>query len=185
MSTSTISSITSPTSTLTPSPSPFPPLLPLLFPHFLSFLRYIFSVLLILPRNTIKLITYLSHSTIIPPLTYILAPLISFLSILYSITLETPYTFIIWLLEALFPLYVFCGVACITGSLIGLGGRIFCLSMVKSVSEEARKEGKGFYEETMKSPELDPDERSAKRRRVERQSRLGVKFEIDDDDEYW
>lgn len=60
------------------------------------------------------------------------------------------------------------------------------MNVVKSVSEERmrEKEGRYNYEETKKSKDLDPDERSAKRRRVERDSRLEVKFEIDDD-LYW
>lgn len=84
----------------------------------------------------------------------------------------------------MFPLYVFCGVACITGGILGFSGRVVCTSVVKSLSEERmREKEKGHdYEETMKSGELDPDERSAKRRRVERDQRLEVKFEVDDDD---
>lgn len=58
---------------------------------------------------------------------------------------------------------------------------MICLSVVKSIGEETRKESRGYYEETQKGAELDPDERSAKRRRVERERRFDVKFEVDND----
>ncbi|KXN85219.1 hypothetical protein AN958_11494 [Leucoagaricus sp. SymC.cos] len=187
MSTSTADALTSPTTIPTTTQTPIQPLLPIILPYILSFLRQTLHFTLILPKYTISLCTTLSHSAIITPLTYILAPFFSFGAILFSITLGAPYQFLTWLLEALFPLYVFCGVACITGGLLGFGGRVMTMSIVKSVSEEREREKVGYYEETMKSKEFDPNERSAKRRRVERDTRYKVEFELDDDDDdsYW
>lgn len=70
---------------------------------------------------------------------------------------------------------MFCGVACITGGLLGFGGRVLCASILRFVNAERELGEKGYYEETMKSGDLDPDERSAKRRRLEREGR--VKFD--------
>jgi len=125
-----------------------PALLPLLFPHILSFLSRV-------PPNVLKLVAYFSHLTA-TLLTYIFAPVIAFSSILYAIAVETPLSLLKWSLEALFPLYVFCGVACITGGLLGFCGRFLCSVIIKSLSAERWQKDKKYYQET---PKTDPDER--------------------------
>jgi len=152
-------------------------LLPLLFPHIPSFLARI-------PQNVLNLITCFYRLTIIL-LTYIFAPVITFSSILYAVALTTPFNLLKWLLEALFPLYVFCGVACITGGLLGLCGRFLCSIIVKSLSAERLQKGKKYHQGTLKTSEVDPDVRSAKRRKVERDPRLEVKFELDGDSNWY
>lgn len=67
---------------------------------------------------------------------------------------------------------MFCGVACIVGGLLGYCGRLISRNMIKVVTE-GYTEGYG-YEVTKK--EEDVEERSAKRRKVERDSGK-VKFE--------
>jgi len=66
-----------------------------------------------------------------------------------------------WLLEALFPLYVFCGVA---GGLLGFCGRFLCSIIVKSLSAERLQKGKKYHQGTLKTSDVDPDVRSAKSR---------------------
>jgi hypothetical protein len=156
-----------------------PAFLLLLFPYLLTFLRKSLHLALVLPKYAITFLTTLSHSAIITPLTYILAPFFTFAAVFFSITLGTPWKFLVWLLEALFPLYVFCGVACITGALVGFGGRVVCLSIARTLREEREGQQKGYNEEGSKSMDLDPDARSAKRRRLERE----VKFKYEESDE--
>lgn len=91
-------------------------------------------------------------------------PVITFSSILYAVALTTPFNLLKWLLEALFPLYVFCGVACITGGLLGLCGRFLCSIIVKSLSAERLQKGKKYHQGTLKTSDVDPDVRSAKSR---------------------
>lgn len=46
-----------------------------------------------------------------------------------------PFKTAAYLLDALYPLYVFCGVACITGCLLGLGGRYLSDVLVKMAKD--------------------------------------------------
>jgi hypothetical protein len=39
----------------------------------------------------------------------------------------------------MYPLYVFCGVACITGGLLGLVGRVLCRVVINMVQREEGK----------------------------------------------
>ncbi|KAF9450771.1 hypothetical protein P691DRAFT_809608 [Macrolepiota fuliginosa MF-IS2] len=157
-------------STPTPTPTAQNVLLPLIIPHLTSVLRNSAHLALALPVYAYNLLTYIPWTTLISPVTYLLAPLTTFIYIILGLTLYTPYQFISWLIRALFPLYVFCGVACITGGLLGLGGRILSASIVRVVSDEI---GYGHYEET-KNADVDVAERSAKRRRLDKKDR--VKF---------
>jgi len=85
----------------------------------------------------------------------------TFSSILCAVALTTPFNLLKWLLEALFPLYVFCGVA---GGLLGFCGRFLCLIIVKSLSAERLQKGKKYHQGTLKTSDVDPDVRSAKSR---------------------
>lgn len=50
---------------------------------------------------------------------YILAPVIVFSQVLLDIFVFTPYDLVVYFVDAMYPVYVFCGVACITGVIIG------------------------------------------------------------------
>lgn len=165
-----------PTPASTPTQSPTPALLPFLFPYIISALQKYAHLAITLPKYVFNFLTFLSWTTFISPLAYLLAPVMTFVSIVFSITIRTPYTFVSWLLDAVFPLYVFCGVACITGGLLGFGGRILSRNMIRAVTEGYTEGGRGYYEETTKNRDEDTAERSAKRRRVERDAGK-VKFE--------
>ncbi|KAF8134121.1 hypothetical protein K438DRAFT_1997834 [Mycena galopus ATCC 62051] len=58
-----------------------------------------------------------------PVLLYILAPFVAFLELFLEIWVLSPYRAIIFVADALYPTYVFLGMACITGALLGLVGR--------------------------------------------------------------
>ncbi|KAL0577283.1 hypothetical protein V5O48_004711 [Marasmius crinis-equi] len=56
-------------------------------------------------------------------LLYVFAPAIVFVQILLEVIIYTPYRVLVYLSDVVYPLYVFCGVACITGVLAGGFGR--------------------------------------------------------------
>jgi hypothetical protein len=59
----------------------------------------------------------------VPLISRLLAPLILVFHIVLDAAVYTPYTIISNLAAALYPLYVFCGVACIFGAVLGILGR--------------------------------------------------------------
>ncbi|KAJ6487369.1 hypothetical protein C8R47DRAFT_1127196 [Mycena vitilis] len=58
-----------------------------------------------------------------PVLLYILSPAIVFVQLVLEAFVYSPYRAILYLSDAFYPIYVFLGVACITGALLGLSGR--------------------------------------------------------------
>ncbi|KAK1233055.1 hypothetical protein PQX77_003782 [Marasmius sp. AFHP31] len=56
-------------------------------------------------------------------LLYVFAPAIVFVQVILDVVVFIPYRACVYFVDALYPLYVFCGVACITGVLIGGLGR--------------------------------------------------------------
>lgn len=58
-----------------------------------------------------------------PAVSYLVAPLVAFVAIVVNASILTPLSTAHYLLSSLYPVYVFCGVACITGIVIGMGGR--------------------------------------------------------------
>jgi hypothetical protein len=61
---------------------------------------------------------------------YTIAPFVSVLQIALDVFVRTPYAAAAYVFDVLSPIYVFCGVAIIIGSLIGFGGRIISLALV-------------------------------------------------------
>ncbi|KAJ7101368.1 hypothetical protein B0H15DRAFT_409933 [Mycena belliarum] len=66
----------------------------------------------------------------LPFLLYVLAPAIVFVQIFVEVGVYNPYRAVVFLLDTLYPVYVCIGVACITGALLGLGGRLTVLGLV-------------------------------------------------------
>ncbi|KAJ7073381.1 hypothetical protein B0H15DRAFT_806766 [Mycena belliarum] len=64
-----------------------------------------------------------------PLLLYVLAPVIVFVQISLDVVWFTPYHAILYLSDAFYPAYVFVGVACITGGLLGISGRLTVLGL--------------------------------------------------------
>lgn len=58
-----------------------------------------------------------------PAISYLVAPLLVSVVMVINISILTPFTVARYLLNSLYPVYVFCGVACITGIVAGVGGR--------------------------------------------------------------
>lgn len=58
-----------------------------------------------------------------PAISYLLAPLLVSVGMVVNISVLTPLNVARYLLSSLYPVYVFCGVACITGIAVGVSGR--------------------------------------------------------------
>ncbi|KAJ7658438.1 hypothetical protein B0H17DRAFT_1011664 [Mycena rosella] len=90
-------------------------------------LRTTFTAVLFLLKLLANPITFLSP---FPILLYILAPLVVFVQLLLEIAVYAPTRTIAYAVDAIYPAYVFLGVACITGALIGLSGRLTVLGVL-------------------------------------------------------
>ncbi|KAJ7664994.1 hypothetical protein B0H17DRAFT_1091077 [Mycena rosella] len=90
-------------------------------------LRTTFTALVFLSKLLANPIAFLSP---FPILLYILAPLIVFVQLLLEIAIYAPTRTIAYVADAVYPAYVFLGVVCITGALIGLSGRLTVLGVL-------------------------------------------------------
>ena len=98
----------------------------------------------------------------LPILLYIVAPITTFIDVTITLFIRLPYRTLLFLADAIYPLYVLFGVACITGCLFGFGGRLLVGAVVKSIAETP--------DDSMEK--LEDRDRAIKLRR-----RLGVKSE--------
>jgi len=118
-----------------------------LLPYILSLARIVINFLFRIPKLGYSLI----RSTVLRPLSYPLSfllavfrPLTLLLEILYILFLRTPYVIISWIVrEAIYPLYVFVGVAVLLGGSVGLflaqlpKGLMHALYNVQSQNQES------------------------------------------------
>ena len=75
-------------------------------------------------------------------LLYLFAPVIVFSELVVTIFFFAPYKSTLYLLDALYPLYVLAGVACITGAVLGIAGRglsRFLVHLLQVRNEETRR----------------------------------------------
>lgn len=78
----------------------------------------------------IAAISWVSHPILallkapLPFVLYLISPLVLFIKIVLGIFFVIPYNGVVDFFVAVQPFYVFCGVACISGAVIGLGGRM-------------------------------------------------------------
>ena len=116
----------------------------------------LYRLLVALTFNISKPILFLSP---VPIALYILSPIFTLCSVLFDILVLVPFKAAVYLLDALYPLYVFCGVACITGCLLGLGGRYLSDMLVKMAAEPVSREspGNGHEEELSSSSTSSPN----------------------------
>jgi hypothetical protein len=71
-----------------------------------------------------KLFSFILILSPIPIILYAFAPVLVFLQLAFSVLVLLPYHTVLYLVDVLYPLYVFFGMACTAGALIGLSGRI-------------------------------------------------------------
>lgn len=94
----------------------------------------------------------------LPIVLYVIAPVTVFLNLVVTIFIRSPYDGLMYLLDALFPLYVFCGVACITGGLLGLTARILCrvtIHLIRRGEEEPTDRPRSRSVQRKLRPEVD------------------------------
>ncbi|KAG2144083.1 hypothetical protein BD769DRAFT_1748006, partial [Suillus cothurnatus] len=88
-------------------------------------LRATFSLLRTFLSQASRVVVALASPLLIfvPLISRLLAPVILVLHIILDATVYTPYTIASNVAAALYPLYMFCGVACIFGVILGILGR--------------------------------------------------------------
>jgi len=87
---------------------------------------HIFTLAVSFSYSFVSNITRWSFSPFIlvyPPISYLVAPLLAFAAMIINIFFLTPFRMTCYVFNSLYPVYVFCGVACITGIVVGMGGR--------------------------------------------------------------
>jgi hypothetical protein len=119
----------------TPATAAVPPALQQLLPFVVSGGSALFSGISLIFRSLIHLVSASSRSILIfsplPIVFYLLAPIFVFLQVVTDIFVVLPYRTALALLDVFYPVYVFCGVACITGALVGLSGRLLTAILVE------------------------------------------------------
>lgn len=124
-------------------PPPSPPLARIL-PYLSTASHGLIASLAATLRAVVYLTKTLSYPILLlsplPIILYLLAPLIVFLQILVEVAILSPFKVFMYLADALYPLYVFVGVACITGALVGYVCRFVALYAVLLVEKTGRME---------------------------------------------
>lgn len=111
--------------------------------------------------------TRLSFSPFIlayPAISYLVAPFLVFAVMVVNISVLSPLSAARYLLSSLYPVYVFCGFACITGVVVGLGGRGLSALLTRAF---ARSEQDGSAPADV--PMARETERRSRRRRLRMQ----------------
>ncbi|KAJ7775368.1 hypothetical protein B0H16DRAFT_42886 [Mycena metata] len=107
-----------------------PPALARALPYAQSIASFTFSSLVSLSRAILSALAFVVLRIVAHPfplLLYILAPGLVFVHIFLDVFVYFPYRAILYVADAIYPVYVFLGVACVAGALIGLSGRLAVL----------------------------------------------------------
>ncbi|KAK7058625.1 hypothetical protein VNI00_002261 [Paramarasmius palmivorus] len=105
-----------------------------------------------------------------PILLYILAPFTVFIQIVLSILVVSPYRVLLYFSDVFYPVYVFCGVACITGGLVGVLGRVLTYLVIGMVQ---KKPGVRFEDEA--------DDEDGEKEVMAQEKGKGVHYALEDD----
>jgi hypothetical protein len=69
-----------------------------------------------------------------PAISYLVAPLLVSAAMVVNISVLAPLSVARYLLSSLYPVYVFCSVACIVGVAVGMGGRGLTVLLTKTLT---------------------------------------------------
>jgi hypothetical protein len=127
-------------------------------------------------KLTASLFKSLLRLSPLPIVLYVIAPVTVFLDLIVAVFIRAPYNGVIYLLDALFPLYVFCGVACITGGLLGLTGRILCRIVINLIQRGEEPTSRARSRPVTLKRKLKPEE-DRKGKGKERSPDVQVKLE--------
>ncbi|KIK92562.1 hypothetical protein PAXRUDRAFT_829827 [Paxillus rubicundulus Ve08.2h10] len=94
-----------------------------------------------------------------PIILTLISPITVVIDVILDATVFTPFLIIRRIAVALYPLYVFCAVACITGAAIGLFGRYVVVAILGTFAQT-----KSFFK-TPKPPSLPSGHRASLRKR--------------------
>ncbi|KAF5376654.1 hypothetical protein D9615_007815 [Tricholomella constricta] len=124
-----------------PEAAPAPPLERAL-PYVVSGVSAAFSFFSALTRFASFAFSLVSRSisffSPLPIILYLFAPVIVLFDIMTDVFVRWPRHIALYLLDAFYPLYVFCGVVCIVGAILGLTGRLvarFLVDMMVGLQE--------------------------------------------------
>ncbi|KAG1750346.1 uncharacterized protein EDB91DRAFT_1046242 [Suillus paluster] len=122
-------------------------------------LRATFSLLRTFFSQASRVLVVLATPLLIfvPFVSRLLAPLILVFHIVLDAAVYTPYTIISIAVVALYPVYIFCGVACISGAVLGILGR----SLV-ALSNNAIAPGPPMTAESLPAASMRPRKRRRK-----------------------
>ncbi|KAF8716092.1 hypothetical protein AX14_012434 [Amanita brunnescens Koide BX004] len=120
-----------------------PPGIQSAYPHLKAALSFLLATSLALYRLLVTLASTISKPILflspVPVALYILSPIFTLCNVLFDMLVLMPFKAAVYLLDALYPLYVFCGVACITGCLLGLVGRYLSDVLVRMTADSISK----------------------------------------------
>ncbi|KAG7099833.1 hypothetical protein E1B28_001641 [Marasmius oreades] len=108
-------------------------------------------------------ITYLSALKVplLAPISiflYVFAPFLVFTRIILDLFVFTPYSTFVYLVDAIYPVYVFCGVACITGVLMGTLGRFlaqWATMVVMGLTDQKKEADQESYREEIEGAKVE------------------------------
>ena len=125
---------------------------------------HLLLVILSFPARTIvSNLTRWSFSPFIflyPILSYLVSPLLLFVAMIANLSFIIPFNTTHYIITSLYPVYLFCGVACIAGVAIGIGGRSVSTFLTKSFEKAEGDESGSTH-----VPAIRGDERRSGRRR--------------------
>ncbi|TFK17809.1 hypothetical protein FA15DRAFT_710436 [Coprinopsis marcescibilis] len=125
-----------------------------LLPHIKAGFLFAFGMASFFVRWATRLLRHLYLP--IPIILYLLEPVTVFLRYLAEIFVLTPYNTVVYLADALHPVYVFCGVACLTGILVGVVGRTLTGMLVATLLPPVLVEAEPVKDRKGKGKELKP-----------------------------
>jgi len=89
---------------------------------------FILSNIPVVVRSLVKLSSWVSYPlsllSLLPAVQYALAPFTVLIQVVLDTFLFTPYNISLYLLDVFYPVYVFCGAACICAMMLGIFARI-------------------------------------------------------------
>ncbi|KAF9790347.1 hypothetical protein BJ322DRAFT_382719 [Thelephora terrestris] len=112
--------------------------------EFASHTRHGFTFVISLCYSFVSNLTRWSLSPFVlvhPVISYLVAPLLVFVTMIINISLLAPFSAARYVLSSLYPIYVFCGIACITGVVVGIGGRVLSALLTRAFAKTERGGG--------------------------------------------
>lgn len=174
--------LTAETTQSTTSVAPLQQILPYLY-SLPSLLVYLLSLVSSVIKLLFKPFVILSPYPIVL-IRYLVAPLLTAGDVLLDTCVRFPYAVLLYVLDALYPVYVLCGVACILGLVVGLCGRVIVSGLLALTLRETSNTKEDHDIGEITKPEKKPisekkhgEARERPDKRMASKSKSGVNFE--------